>query len=299
MKKVKTCGLLAYNYGREELLELARHAERLGYDAIWFGEHYLIPGTSTSVHPAGAVATIHRNAGQTPAQAHKLPDTPIYDPWTQAGMVAAVTSRLKIGTAVCVVPINNPLLLARQTITAHDMSAGRLMFGAGAGWLKEEFDAVGVPFEERGSRFDESLEILRKAWAGGYFEHQGRHHAFGPIRISPTPARIPLVCGGNSPRAVRRAATFGDAWMNSGTATPQQAIEMRAAIEAARAARGADSRPFDYYVRPGSAELEKFEPYIDAGFENFVISSWASQSPLTLAEKLKTLEDTARRLRLS
>lgn len=293
MKSVKTCGLLVYNYARDDLLELAHHAERFGYDAIWFGEHYLVPQTSVSVHPTSAVAVAHRNAQQQPAHESKLPDTPIYDPWTQGGLLAGVTKRLKIGTAVCIAPINNPLLLARQTITLHEMSGGRLLFGAGAGWLKEEFDAVGVPFSERGSRLDESLKILKKAWAGGYFEHQGRHHSFGPLRLTAKPVKIPLVCGGNSARAVRRAASVGDAWINSGVASVDAAVEIRAAIDKERKAQGTDSRPFDYYVRPGGAEPEKFRAYMDAGFENFVISGWGSPPRLPLDERIRNLETTA------
>src|SRR5690606_25268586 len=110
--------------------------------------------------------------------------------------------------------LNNPLLLARHTISAHDLSSGRFLLGTGAGWLREEFDAVGVPFEERGSRLAETIEILKAAWRGGYFSHQGKHFQFPSVQITPHPVNIPLVCGGNSGPALRRVAEVADAWIN-------------------------------------------------------------------------------------
>jgi len=295
MKGLRTCSVMVYNFGKAELLEVAHHAERLGFAGLWFGEHYLIPGDSESVHPASATSG---TSGQTPLH-NKLPDTQIYDPLTQAALVVATTERLKVGTAVSIVPLNNPLILARQTITLHDMSEGRLQLGVGAGWLKEEFDAIGVPYSERGTRLDESLDILRKAWAGGFFSHDGPFHSFEQIKLTSTPARIPIFAGGNSKRAARRAARVGDSWINSGAVTPELAVELRAGIEAERKAQGTDWRPFDYYVRPPAPDVELIRQFVAAGFADVIIQGGPARSQLAVPERIAHLEQVALELGLS
>jgi uncharacterized OB-fold protein len=150
------------------------------------------------------------------------PSVRIYDPWFLLGAVAGATETLKIGTAICIAPLNNPLLLARATVTAHDVSGGRFRLGLGAGWLREEFDAVGVPFEERGTRLDETIEILKNAWKGGFFEHEGPHFKFGPVQITPhAPADLLRAsargqCRGGlalPPRRLREYRSLGPAYL--------------------------------------------------------------------------------------
>src|SRR5204863_1067284 len=130
------------------------------------------------------------------------------------------------------------------------------LLGTGAGWLKEEFDAVGVPFETRGARLDETIEILKKAWAGGWFSHQGAQFQFDELQISPHPVKVPLICGGNSGPALRRVARVADGWINSAMVTLDEAKALRETIEAARKARGTDRRAFEYFVRPHTVEAE-------------------------------------------
>ena len=158
-------------------------------------------------------------------------------------------------------------------------------------------DAVGVPFNERGSRLDETIEILQKAWAGGYFSHQGKHFQFESLQISPHPVKVPLVCGGNSGPALRRVATVADAWINSAHVSLEEALEMRDIIERERQARGTASRPFEYYMRPHTNK--DVEGFLREGFENIVLwgpNVWTNDPNVPLEDKIAQLEGAAREL---
>ena len=299
MSAKPTFGITTYNYEPQDLLALAVHAERLGFEGLWFGEHYVIPKTYAGHHPSRKETPADQNDARDKAIIGD--DVRIYDPWFLLGAVAGATKRLKIGTAICIVPMNNPLILARHTATAHDVSGGRFLLGAGAGWLKEEFDAVGVPFEERGSRLDETIEILKKAWAGGYFSHAGKHWAFDELQISPHAVNVPLVCGGNSGPALRRVARVADAWLNSAMITIEEALQLRDTIEAARRAQGTQNRPFTYFVRPHTADPDDVGAFAREGFENIVLwgpNVWSNDPGAPLEAKIAGLERVARDLGL-
>jgi len=297
MSRKPTFGITTYNYEPQDLLNLARHAERLGFEGLWFGEHYVIPRTYGGHHPSRKDTP----AGQNDARDKAIigDDVRIYDPWFLLGAVAGATTRLKLGTAIVIVPMNHPLLLARHTCTAHDVSGGRFLLGTGAGWLKEEFDAVGIPFNERGARLDEAIEILRKAWAGGYFSHQGKHFQFDELQISPHPVKVPLVCGGNSGPALRRVAEVADAWINSAQVTLEDALQMRDTIEAARRERGTAGRPFEYFMRPHTVDPDDAGGFIREGFENIVLwgpNVWPNDVNVPLDAKIAQIERVARDL---
>ncbi|MFL5296402.1 MAG: TIGR03619 family F420-dependent LLM class oxidoreductase [Phenylobacterium sp.] len=296
-RKPTTYGITTYNYEPQDLLNLARNAERLGFEGLWFGEHYVIPRTYGGHHPSRTETPKDQNDARDKTIIGD--DVRIYDPWFLLGAVAGATTKLKIGTAICIVPMNNPLILARHTATAHDVSGGRFLLGTGAGWLKEEFDAIGVPFNERGARLDETIEILKKAWAGGYFSHEGKHFRFDELQISPHPIKVPLVCGGNSGPALRRVAEVADAWINSAQVTLDEANTLRDTIEAARKARGTDRRPFEYYVRPHTVDPEDVGGFVRAGFENIVLwgpNLWPNDASIPLDAKVAGLERVARDL---
>jgi probable F420-dependent oxidoreductase len=296
----RTIGITTYDYSPQDMLNLAVNAERLGFEGLWFGEHYVIPEHYEGHHPSRKETPKDQNDARDKAIIGD--SVRIYDPWFLLGAVAGATKRLKIGTAICIVPMNNPLILARHTVTAHDVSGGRFLLGAGAGWLKEEFDAIGVPFNERGARLDETLAILKKAWAGGYFAHEGKHFRFESLQISPHPVRVPLVCGGNTGPALRRVAEIADAWINSAMISLDEARSLRDVIEKERAARGTSARPFDYYVRPESADPGEVESFFAAGFENVVLwgpNVWPNDEAIPLEHKVAGLERVAKSLGLA
>lgn len=285
--------LTAYNYPAAELLNLARAAETLGFEGIWYGEHYVIPGARQSAHPGLAAGERHDEDAIIGA------DVRIYDPWFLLGAVAGATSRLKIGTAICIAPMLHPLYLARAAATAHDVSNGRFLLGVGAGWLREEFEAFGIPFESRGRRLDEAVEIARKAWAGGFFAHDGEHFRFDSLQITPHATPVPLVCGGNSGPALRRVARVADAWMNSAMLPLEDALRMRDAIEKERAAVGNGARPLIYYVRPQSPSPEQAARFVSEGFEHIVLWGphvWPPAADEPFERKFEALARVARAL---
>ena len=299
MSKTPSFGITTYNYAPDALLALARLAARLGFEGLWIGEHYASPRSYVGHHPSRK---------ETPAERNDARDKEIigaavrtYEPWFLLGAVAGQTRRLKLGTAICIVPMMHPLLLARSTITAHDVSGGRFRLGTGAGWLREEFEAFGLPFESRGARLDEAIEILRKAWAGGWFSHEGEHFRFDELQISPTPVKVPLICGGNTGPALRRVARAADGWINSAKVTLDEAVQLRETLEAARRAHGTAERPFDYFVRPHSPDPEEVQGFVREGFDSLVLwgpDVWPNDPTAPLEAKVARLEAVARDLGL-
>lgn len=271
-----------YDYPANEVIPMAVAAEQAGFDAVWIGEHYVCPEAFTSEHPGASARDEH------PAKWIVGKDARLHDPWFFMGAMAGATTRLKIGTAICLAPLNHPLLLARATLTAQEISGGRLLFGTGVGWLREEFDALQIPFESRGSRYDEILDILRRAWAGGYFAHEGRHFRFDAVQLSPHRVHVPLIVGGNTEKALRRVAAKADGWLNSAKITLADAVRLRGRLETLRTELGTGKRPFDYYVRPVETTRSEIAAFIAEGFENIALwgpDLWPNKVGGTLKEK--------------
>ena len=258
-------GLSAYDISAGELVELAQAAEAAGFDSLWLGEHLLLPIGYSSVHPT-------RQPEQERAAAIVGPDTQLTDPLIALAAAAAHTRRIQLATGIYLLPLRHPLAVARAVLTLQEVAAGRVLFGVGAGWLRDEFEALGVPFAGRVGRFEESLEILRRAWAGGAFEHHGSSYDFGPVQVTARPVRIPLVLGGNSEGALVRAALRADGWFASGSPSTAEAIELLARFRAAQA-RTARVAPVSTYVRvPVDADAGQ---YVEAGFTQVIF--WARE----------------------
>jgi probable F420-dependent oxidoreductase len=260
-------GLSAYDLAATELAELATAAEAAGFDSLWLGEHLLLPVDYRSVHPT-------RSRGQEQAARIVGPDTQLTDPLIALAAAAARTSRLQLGTAIYLLPLRHPLAVARATLTLQELSAGRLLFGAGVGWLRAEFEALSVPFADRAARFEESLEILRKAWAGGAFEHHGTMYDFGPVQLTAKSARVPLILGGNTAPALRRAALLADGWFASGNPSLSEAVGLLADLAVAQAATGR-AVPLTTYVRASPAADADVRQYAEAGFSQLIF--WAHE----------------------
>ena len=184
-------------------LEICRRAEALGFDSVWGGEHVVLPDSIMSKYP-------YTEDGKIPA----APDTPIPDPLIWLAYVAAAAPTLQLGTCILIVPQRNPLILAKELATLDHLSGGRLELGLGVGWLKEEFEALGVPWERRGARNDEYIEAMRALWAGPHAEFHGEFVDFEPATCSPRPVNgsIPILVGGDTDAAVRRAVRLADGY---------------------------------------------------------------------------------------
>jgi probable F420-dependent oxidoreductase len=189
----------------EPLIRVAQTAESLGFESLWIPEHLAVPVTMDSPYP-------YSPDGHFPGG----PGAGLHDPFVALAFIAAHTQTIKLGTGVFVLPLRNPLAVAKAVVSVDVLSNGRLLFGVGIGWLKEEFEAVGMPFANRVSRTREWIAMLKTLWAEETPYFQGRYHCFPPIGFNPKPVQQPhppILFGGESEPALKRAAELGDGWI--------------------------------------------------------------------------------------
>jgi probable F420-dependent oxidoreductase len=189
----------------EAIAGVARKAEELGYHSIWVSDHIITPRKMESPYPGG----------RYPIQ----PEWPFLEPVATLLYAAAVTQRVRLGTSVIVITQRNPVLLAKQLATLDVLSGGRLIFGAGAGWMKEEFAALNAPFASRGPRMAEFLEVIRRCWTEDDPSFHGRFYDLEDVGVYPKPVQKPhppVWVGGWVDGALRRVARYGDAWHAAG-----------------------------------------------------------------------------------
>ncbi len=184
-------------------LDICKRAEDAGFESVWGGEHVIMPDSILSKYP-------YTPDGKIPAE----PDTPIPDPLIWLGFAAAAAPSLKLGTCILIVPQRNPLILAKELATLDQLSGGRVELGLGVGWMQEEFDALGVPWERRGARNDEYIAAMRALWAAPHAEFHGEFVDFEPVTCSPRPVNgnIPVLVGGDTDAAIRRAVKLADGY---------------------------------------------------------------------------------------
>jgi alkanesulfonate monooxygenase SsuD/methylene tetrahydromethanopterin reductase-like flavin-dependent oxidoreductase (luciferase family) len=162
--------------------------------------------------------------------------------------MSSVTKTLRFATMVFILPLRNPLELAKTLGTLSLLSHERVVLGAGAGWIREEYDTLGIPFETRGKRMEEMVTVMRQAWTGRMVEHHGRFFEHGPLQMSPAPrAPVPVYFGGISDVALARAARIGQGWMGTGQ-TPDEAVAYCRKLAALRAQAGREREPFETIV---------------------------------------------------
>ncbi|MCO5329185.1 MAG: LLM class F420-dependent oxidoreductase [Ilumatobacteraceae bacterium] len=183
---------------------IAEAAEAGGFESIWTVEHVVVPSGYESRYP-------YDPSGKMAGGAEEF-DLP--DPLIWLSYVAARTTTLKLGTGILILPQRNPLIVAKELASLDALSGGRMICGIGVGWLEEEFDALGVPFHDRGARCDDTVDVLRKAWTGQKVSHSSPYTTFTDCISLPRPANgtVPIVVGGDSPAAARRAGRLGDGY---------------------------------------------------------------------------------------
>ena len=183
-------------------VELAQAAEAAGCESIWTVEHVVVPAGYASQYP-------YAKDGRMPGGRE---DFDIPDPLIWLSYVAAATKKIRLATGVMILPQRNPLVTAKAVATLDRLSKGRMILGIGSGWLEEEFDALGVSFDDRGDRTDEYLEAMKQAWASDTANYGGKFVNFSNVYSRPQPAsgHVPIIVGGHSRRAARRAGELGD-----------------------------------------------------------------------------------------
>lgn len=221
----------------DQLVGIAQAAEEAGFEGVLLSDHLFFPGDLHSKYP-------YSEDGKPMFDG----TMPFPDPWVTIGAMAAATTRLRFGTMVFILPLRHPLEVAKAVGTAAVLSNGRVLLGAGAGWIREEYDALGVEFTTRGKRYDEMIAVLRKAWSGAMVEHRGAHFDLGSFQMSPAPAApVPIAIGGTSEAALRRAARLGDGWIGTGQ-SPDEALALLGRLQALRAEAGRAAQPFEAIV---------------------------------------------------
>ncbi len=200
--------------GPDSIRRAAQQAEDLGFDDVWVSDHIVVPDGIT------------------------YPPAFLYEPVITLTWAAAATTRVGLGTSVLILPYRNPVHLAKELASLDQLSGGRVVVGGGAGWLEGEFDALGIPFGERGSRSDEVVDILRACWGAEDPVHfEGPRFRLDSVKVRPKPAHhIPLWIGGASDPAIRRAIAKGDGWHGN-----YSAEEAKPIVERIRAERPEES----------------------------------------------------------
>lgn len=217
----------------EQIVDVACIAEECGFDGVMTADHALYPRELRTPYP-------YSPDGRAPLDA----DSPYPDVWGLMTAIAARTTRLKMTCGVYVLPLRHPIEVAKMSATLAMISNGRFLFGAGSGWMKEEFDVMGVDFASRGRRMDECIAILRGLWSGDWFEFHGEFFDFPAITLKPPPpAPVPLLMGGAAPRALRRAAQVADGWIGTGN-HPDEVPAVLAKLQGMRAEAGRADDPF-------------------------------------------------------
>lgn len=233
-------GYFLLGVGPRHFSACAQRAEARGFESIWMPEHLIMPDEMPATYPY----TSDNRPGITTR-------TPLFDPWIVIAAMAAVTQTIRFGTGVYVLPLRHPIITARTLVTLDRVSGGRVTLGVGAGWLKEEFDAVGLPFEQRGKLMDEIVPLLRRLWTEEVITHSGPNYQFGPVRCEPKPVQkpcIPIEIGGSSPAALRRAGLLGDGWVEPGSKNLDDLAAKLEIIREHRKAAGRDHLPFEITV---------------------------------------------------
>jgi probable F420-dependent oxidoreductase len=215
----------------EGAVAIAQAAEAGGFESLWTVEHTIVPAGYQSAYP-------YSDSGRMPGPE----DSDIPDPLIWLAYVAASTSTIRLGTGILILPQRNPIVLAKEVATLDRLSGGRVELGVGIGWLEEEFDAIGVPFADRGKRTDDHIAALRALWTQDEASHDSEYTSFDRAisRPQPTQGSVPIVIGGHSKAAARRAGRLGDGFF-PGKGTHEELAELIGVMRSTAIEHGRDA----------------------------------------------------------
>ncbi len=266
---------------------IARGCEDSGYHSLWAPEHIVLLDQYSSTYP-------YTQNGRMPFETLQID---ILDPFLALTYAAAVTSRIRLGTGICLVPERQPLTLAKEVATLDKLSGGRFDFGVGIGWLKEEFDALEVPWPKRAERTRDYLAAMKNLWTAAESHYQGEFCRFPPVRSYPKPVQNPhppIIFGGESEPALRRVGEVGDGWWGVNV-TLESAKTHLATIKRHAAAAGRDASKLFYSVTTGVGlpvsrdEVNRFE---DIGVNQVIVGAFGASAE----EYTRLIEDNAKTL---
>ncbi len=261
-------GIVPINIGAqahpEKIADLAKAAEESGIESVWTFEHVIVPVAYASKYP-------YHPSGKMAAE----PETPFIDPLIALTYAAAHTTRIKLATGVNILAQTNPLLLAKQAASLDNLCGGRLLLGLGVGWLEEEFRAMGTPFARRGARADDYITAMKEVWAGGVMDHKSDFLDWRGFKSYPLPVQkphLPIVIGGISDAALRRAARFGDGWF-AATTKPEDLAGMITTLRRYAEEAGRDPAAIEVSIFWAKAAdgPEAAKPFRDLGVGRLIV----------------------------
>jgi probable F420-dependent oxidoreductase len=245
-------------------VEATDEAERLGYESVWLPEHLVLPvRMSRSPHPGDEHPPVP-------------PTTPVFDAFAYLGFLAARTSHVRLGTHVYNLGLRHPFISARAVQTLDILSGGRFEFGIGASWLEEEWRAVGLDFETRGRRVDEAIDVCKRLWTEPEVAYEGEFFRFDAVAFEPKPLQQPwppILIGGESGAALRRAARAGDGWIGMGH-TLESAAGQIARLRELRGEYDRDTAPFQICLGGPVANADDARRWEELGVTRLVVSPW-------------------------
>jgi probable F420-dependent oxidoreductase len=249
---------------RDDALALVRAAEQAGFESLWTVEHVVVPTGYGSAYP-------YSGSGKMAGGAE---DFDVPDPLVWLAFVAGVTSTIRLATGILILPQRNPVVLAKAVASLDVLSEGRVTLGIGVGWLEEEFRALGVPFEGRGARADEYIAVLRALWTEELCSFHGRFVDFEGVYCRPLPVQqpVPIVVGGHSPRAARRAGELADGFFPASASSE----ELPGLVATARrAAEDAGRDPAALEITMGARpSRQQTETLVAAGVDRVVVPAY-------------------------
>ncbi|MEO7427772.1 MAG: LLM class F420-dependent oxidoreductase [Acidimicrobiales bacterium] len=249
----------------EGAVALAQAAEAGGFESLWTVEHTIVPAGYESAYP-------YSPTGKMPGPE----DSDIPDPLIWLTYVAAQTSTIRLGTGILILPQRNPIVLAKEVATLDRLSGGRVELGVGVGWLEEEFDALGISFSDRGARTDDHIAALRALWTQDAASHEGTHSSFhGAIsRPRPTQGSVPIVVGGHSKAAARRAGRLGDGFF-PGRGSHEELAALISVMRATAVDHGRDPDAIEITAGGngalGSKALDEVKALADLGVSRVIV----------------------------
>lgn len=242
--------------------ELAEVADGIGYESLWLPEHLVFP-----LEMSGSP---HSRNGSPPVS----PQTPVFDACTMLAHLAGRTERIRLGTYVYLAALRHPFTVARSFATLDIVSGGRVELGVGAGWLHEEYEAAGVEFASRGRRLDETIDVVTRLWTEPEPSHSGDFYSFAPVCFEPKPVQTPhppILVGGESEAALRRAAARGQGWLGMGH-TPASVLPRITKLHQLAERAGRD--PAHLSVTVGSDPDVPLADWAKAGVDRIIVSPW-------------------------
>ena len=263
---------------------MAKKAEELGFDSIWYAEHPAVPVHSNSPFPA--------TGGEIPwTYSH------FTDPYIALARASGVTSTIKLGTGITLIPERNPLLLAKEISVLDRVSGGRFILGVGTGWLREETEIMGGDFEHRWTQTREAIEVMKELWTKEEGEYHGRYFDFPPVKSYPKPVQQPhppVLIGGMARNVLRRVVAHADGWLPN-RVTAADVEDSRAKLDAMAAEVGRDPKSITISVFGQAPDRDLVQSLLNAGADRVVVRPEHVDTEAEMGEQLERMAEAVLR----